>query len=185
MDEANEQLAFLGQAISAVNFLSDQLVDSKTGFYAASVFQVFLDREFSRFQANRTPFSLILFSMNYPAGPLPLEAATTAYFRLGLVIGQLDMVGYFGQSDFAVLMPGVRAAEAAIVASKAYQLLSIAPLARGITKDTVSFSFGVAGLPDSAYDIEGLIKGAALAKNEAMKKPYPVSVWGSTRETTS
>jgi GGDEF domain-containing protein len=66
----------------------------------------------------------------------------------------LDLLGHFESRDFAILMPNTRASQAAFVANRILDSLTVTPLAPGIDRANLTLCFGVANLPSDGEDLE-------------------------------
>jgi hypothetical protein len=163
--EKTNDLDFLGEAATSVQVLSDQLINLTTGLHSFSVLLKYLEREFYRFDAYGVPLSLIIFEISHPSiSPIPLQAVSTAALRIEMIKRPSDIAGHFETRDFALLLPNTQSPTASLIANKVIQVLRAAPLAPGLDKSTLKFSFGIATLPDDGDDLESLIKSAKAAK---------------------
>lgn len=172
-------LEFLGAEVAGVQLLSDELLDPTTGLYSYSVVLKFLEFEFYRYEAYGVPFSLVLFDMRVEnAGESSqqnlIEAVNTLAPRIDLVARRLDVVGQFEADSYAMVLPGTRLAEAVLLASKCYKSLIATALARGMNRQSLSFAFGAAGLPDNGDSVHSVIAAAQAAKHYAGTKTFPV-----------
>ena len=105
---------------------------------------------------------------------LPPQALNTAAMRIGLVKRPLDLMAHFESKDFAILMPNTKASQAAFVANRILDSLTVTPLAPGIDRANLSLCFGVANLPSDGEDLEALLNAASSAKAEARAGNFPI-----------
>jgi diguanylate cyclase (GGDEF)-like protein len=103
-----------------------------------------------------------------------VQALQTAAMRIGLVKRPLDTLAHFYGQDFAIMMPNTKASQAAFVANRVLDALTVTPLAPGIDKANLSLAFGVANLPSDGEDLESLIQSAVNAHDEAKKGTFPI-----------
>ncbi len=166
--EKTNDLAFLGEAATSVQVLSDQLINLTTGLHSFSALLKFLEREFYRFDAYGVPVSLIIFEISHPTiNPIPLQAFSTVALRIEMIKRPLDIAGHFEARDFALVLPNTQGPTALLIANKVIQVLNAGPLAPGLDKSTLRLCFGIAALPDDGDDLETLIRSAKTAKLKA------------------
>ncbi|MBU6455075.1 MAG: DUF4388 domain-containing protein [Cyanobacteria bacterium REEB67] len=175
-------LDFLGDNKQIIQNLAIHFVRPDTGMMSWEAMLYFLEYEYYRYEGYNWPMSLVVFEMNlrrsgqgiHDVEPLPPQALNTAALRIGLVKRPLDLLGHFESRDFAILMPNTRASQAAFVANRILDSLTVTPLAPGIDRANLSLCFGVANLPADGEDIESLINAASSAKNEARDGNFPI-----------
>ncbi|HNB17760.1 MAG TPA: diguanylate cyclase, partial [Candidatus Obscuribacter sp.] len=98
----------------------------------------------------------------------------TAAMRIGLVKRPLDLLTHFQVNEYAILMPNTKASQAAFVANRILDALTVTPLAPGIDRANISLSFGVANLPSDGEDVESLLQAAEQARLEAREGNFPI-----------
>ena len=175
-------LDFLGDHKQVVQNLAFNFIRPDSGMMSWESLLYFLEYEYYRYEGYNWPMSLVIFEMNlrhsgqsiHDAEPLPIQALNTAALRIGLVKRPLDLLGHYESRDFAILMPNTRASQAAFVANRILDSLTVTPLAPGIDRANLALCFGVANLPADGEDIESLIHAAASAKNEAREGNFPI-----------
>jgi hypothetical protein len=175
-------LDFLGDKKQSVQSLALNFVRPDTGMMSWESLLYFLEYEYYRYEAYNWPMSLVIFQMSVLAHgrgiqdiePLPAQALNTAALRIGLVKRPLDLLGHFEQRDYAILMPNTKASQAAFVANRILDALTVTPLAQGIDRANLVLSFGVANLPADGEDVESLIRAAAVAQSEARAGNFPI-----------
>jgi hypothetical protein len=176
-------LDFLGESKQIIQGLALNFIRPETGIMSWEAMLYFMEYEFYRYEAYSWPMSLVVFEMSLRRGggqgiqesePLPLQALHTASTRIGLVKRPLDLLGHFEARDFAILMPNTRASQAAFVANRILDSLTVTPLAPGIDRANLALCFGVANLPSDGEDLESLVQSASSAKAEARAGNFPI-----------
>jgi hypothetical protein len=167
-DDESHDLAFLGASGDAVYHSRNQLLDAGSGAYSYSVLRKYLDYECARFLTFGVPLSLIVFELESSDGkPLPPIALTTAVLRLQMIKQNLDIIGVLEDRNLALLLTNTRPDAAEFVVNKARDILTTAPLAPGVRKNSIKLFTGVAGLPDHGEDVYALVEMARRAKDKA------------------
>ncbi|MBS1989131.1 MAG: DUF4388 domain-containing protein [Cyanobacteria bacterium SZAS LIN-3] len=174
-------LDFLGEGKQIIQNLAYNFIKPETGLMSWEALLYFMEYEYYRYEAYSWPLSLVVFEMDLRRGgqmaeheALPPQALNTAAMRIGLVKRPLDLLGHFENKDFAILMPNTRASQAAFVANRILDSLTVTPLAPGIDRANLSLCFGVANLPSDGEDLESLVRSAASAKMEASTGTFPI-----------
>jgi hypothetical protein len=176
-------LDFLGENKQIIQNLAYNFIRPDTGIMSWEAILYFMEYEFYRYEAYSWPMSLVVFEMNLRRGgqggmqesePLPPQALNTAAMRIGLVKRPLDLLGHFEARDFAILMPNTKASQAAFVANRILDSLTVTPLAPGIDRANLALCFGVANLPSDGEDLENLVNAASSAKAEAREGNFPI-----------
>ncbi len=176
-------LDFLGDSKQIIQNLAYNFVRTDTGMMSCEALLYFMEYEFYRYDAYNWPMSLVVFDLMLKRtggsgiiekDSLPVEALATAATRIGLVKRPLDTLAHFYGQDFAILMPNTKASQAAFVANRVLDALTVTPLAPGIDKANLSLAFGVANLPSDGEDLESLIQAAVDAHSEAKDGTFPI-----------
>ncbi|MFA7336440.1 MAG: DUF4388 domain-containing protein [Candidatus Obscuribacterales bacterium] len=176
-------LDFLGESKSIIQNLAYNFIRTDTGLMSCEALLYFMEYEFYRYEAYNWPMSLVVFELMLKRtggsgiiekDPLPVQALQTAALRIGLVKRPLDTLAHFYGQDFAIMMPNTKASQAAFVANRVLDALTVTPLAPGIDKANLSLAFGVANLPADGEDLESLIRSAVDAHDEAKKGTFPI-----------
>ncbi len=176
-------LDFLGDSKQIIQNLAYNFVRTDTGVMSCEALLYFMEYEYYRYDAYNWPMSLVVFELMLKRtgnsgiiekDPLPVEALATAATRIGLVKRPLDTLAHFYGQDFAILMPNTRASQAAFVANRVLDSLTVTPLVPGIDKANLSLAFGVANLPSDGEDLESLIQAAVDAHAEAKEGTFPI-----------
>ncbi len=176
-------LDFLGESKSIIQNLAYNFIRTDTGLMSCEALLYFMEYEYYRYEAYNWPMSLVVFELMLKRtggsgiiekDPLPVQALQTAAMRIGLVKRPLDTLAHFYGQDFAIMMPNTKASQAAFVANRVLDALTVTPLAPGIDKANLSLAFGVANLPSDGEDLESLIQAAVNAHDEAKKGTFPI-----------
>lgn len=176
-------LDFLGDSKAIIQNLAYNFIRTDTGLMSCEALLYFMEYEFYRYDAYNLPMSLVVFELMLKRtggsgiiekDPLPVQALQTAAMRIGLVKRPLDTLAHFYGQDFAIMMPNTKASQAAFVANRVLDALTVTPLAPGIDKANLSLAFGVANLPADGEDLESLIQSAVDAHDEAKKGTFPI-----------
>ena len=176
-------LDFLGESKAIIQNLAYNFIRTDTGLMSCEALLYFMEYEYYRYEAYNWPMSLVVFELMLKRtggsgiierDPLPVQALQTAAMRIGLVKRPLDTLAHFYGQDFAIMMPNTKASQAAFVANRVLDALTVTPLAPGIDKANLSLAFGVANLPSDGEDLESLIQSAVNAHDEAKKGTFPI-----------
>lgn len=175
-------LDFLGEGKQIISNLAYHFVRPDTGIVSFEALLYFMEYEFYRYEAYGWPMSLVAFEMSFrrpgaavgETEPLPEAALSTAAMRIGLVKRPLDLLTHFQVNEFAILMPNTKASQAAFVANRILDALTVTPLAPGIDKANISLSFGIANLPSDGEDLESLLQAAEKSRLEAKDGNFPI-----------
>jgi hypothetical protein len=176
-------LDFLGESKQIIQNLAYNFVRTDTGVMSCEALLYFMEYEYYRYEAYGFPMSLVVFELMLKRtggsgiiekDPLPVQALNTAAMRIGLVKRPLDTFAHFYGQDFAILMPNTKASQAAFVANRVLDSLTVTPLAPGIDKANLSLAFGVANLPSDGEDLESMIQAAVDAHSEAREGTFPI-----------
>jgi hypothetical protein len=176
-------LDFLGENKQIIQNLAYNFIRPDTGIMSWEALLYFMEYEYYRYEAYSWPMSLVIFEMSLRRGggqgnqeteALPPQALNTAAMRIGLVKRPLDLLGHYEARDFAILMPNTKASQAAFVANRILDSLTVTPLAPGIDRANLALCFGVANLPSDGEDLENLVHAASSAKAEAREGNFPI-----------
>jgi hypothetical protein len=176
-------LDFLGENKQIIQNLAYNFIRPDTGIMSWEALLYFMEYEYYRYEAYSWPMSLVIFEMGLRRGggqglqeteALPAQALNTAAMRIGLVKRPLDLLGHCEARDFAILMPNTKASQAAFVANRILDSLTVTPLAPGIDRANLALCFGVANLPSDGEDLENLVHAASSAKAEAREGNFPI-----------
>ncbi len=176
-------LDFLGESKTIIQNLAYNFIRTDTGLMSCEALLYFMEYEYYRYEAYNWPMSLVVFELMLKRtgssgiiekDPLPVQALQTAAMRIGLVKRPLDTLAHFYGQDFAIMMPNTKASQAAFVANRVLDALTVTPLAPGIDKANLSLAFGVSNLPSDGEDLETLIQAAVDAHDEAKKGTFPI-----------
>jgi len=198
--EEEDLLEYLaGQAVVSVENASlhetveqQAVTDELTGLANVRAFLVTLDREVERGRRFDTPLGLIMLDVD------DFKRVNDSYGHqqgdevLALVAGalrneirELDTAARYGGEELAVILPQTDASGAELLAERmreAVESLQV-PRAGGRGAVGVTASFGVAAMPESALDRDGLIAAADAAlyaakragKNRVVRAEMPVA----------
>lgn len=165
-----------------IDAVKKQLCDTETQFYSQSSFLFFLVREFARYRANRSTFSVVIFDMLSKSaalgiGPLSGVARREAAERLSASLGELDIVGHYGSNSYALLLPNRGLSEAERFCFDLHQKVLSSALSQD--QQEVAIFFGVASLPEIT-DHPGILLAASYqAVARAKEQGKPVIVYGT------
>jgi len=153
--------------------------DSLTKCYNRRYLVEFMDREFERYKRYRTPLSFLMLDLDHFKkinDEKGHEAGDTALrhvgFRLQDFFRSVDCVARLGGDEFAAVLPDTSAHDAQLAAARLLRFMNSPDARKGINSDIaarLSFSVGVAAVPDHTEIPEKLLKLADLALYQAKK----------------
>lgn len=166
----------------AIDAVKNQMCDLETHFFSHGSFLFLLVREFARFRATRSMFSVVVFDMlaKSPAtgvGKLSGAARRTACERISASLGELDIAGHYGSSLYALLLPNRSVQDAQKLASDLHRSVLSSPLSSDAQE--VALFFGVASLPEITDHPGVLLAAADQAMQRARDQGTPVLVYGA------
>lgn len=182
-------LDFLGEGKQIIQNLAYNFIRPDTGIMSFEALLYFMEYEYYRFEAYSYPMSLVAIELSVrrpgsnigEVDPLPIAALSTASTRIGLVKRPLDLLTHFQVNEYAILMPNTKASQAAFVANRILDALTVTPLAPGIDRANLSIAMGVANLPADGEDLETLIQSAESARLEAREGNFPIVLARSSK----
>ncbi len=153
--------------------------DSLTKCHNRRFLVEFMDREFERYKRYRTPLAFLLIDLDHfkkindekghAAGD---EALRHVGFRLQDFFRSVDCVARLGGDEFAAVLPDTSAHDARLAAERLLRFMNGPEAKKGLDADIaarLSFSVGIAAVPEHTEDSEKLIKLADEAMYEAKK----------------
>ena len=153
--------------------------DPLTRCYNRRYLMDFIEREHGRFKRYKTPFGFLLFDLDH-FKRVNDEAGHDAGDRILMHIGfrlqdffrAVDCVARLGGDEFAAVLPGCGPVEAKTVGERLIKFMAEPAQRKGLPDGLaaqISFSVGIACLPDDATDTEELMRLADQAMYEAKK----------------
>jgi diguanylate cyclase (GGDEF)-like protein len=139
--------------------------DEVTGLANRRLFEETLDLELGRTGRQGTPLSLIVLDVDHFKSvndTLGHRAGDEVLRQIGDSLVALtkahDLAARYGGDEFVVLLPGCPRTEVVGVAERIRDAVT-----RGVTRELITVSAGVATVPDDADDAEGLVATADAA----------------------
>lgn len=148
-----------------------------TGMFIYPAFLYFLEEEYFRVYRARGTMSALVFEMREvvpsDTGPkrrvLPSSAIADAAQRIAKRKRHTDVLGHYEAFDFAILLPGTGSEGAKVFVNKIMKGLTERPLA-GMEGKQVSYTFGVACIPEDFTDINMMLSASEIAMQNARDK---------------
>lgn len=148
-----------------------------TGMFIYPAFLYFLEEEYFRVYRARGTMSALVFEMREvvpsDTGPkrrvLPSPAIADAAQRIAKRKRHTDVLGHYEAFDFAILLPGTGSEGAKVFVNKILKGLTEKPLV-GMEGKQVSFTFGVACIPEDFTDINMMLSASEIAMQNARDK---------------
>ncbi len=159
-----------------VDEIDRNLRNPETGFITRAGFFYFMAREYSRYEAFKTPMAVIVFELlaNYGGDkimPMPERALKEAFRRFQSVMKGVDIVSHYKERQFAFILPGSTSNDAIQFGQKVEKVLMEGPLQPGLDANQGIFCAGVASIPDTC-EHPGIVLAAcekALAQAKERK----------------
>lgn len=174
---------------AAVDGVFKTLSNPETGLLNHGSMLFFLVREFSRYQVNNDPFSLIIMEMHVMISgstgaqlprPLPPRAVRAAAQKILALTRQLDLVSHYEQSDYAILLPATNRKQANEFAQGVAKALLTQPLSPDMQPKSLVLRMGIASFPEDTSHPGILLAAAAEAKIAAIKSNQPIVQFSDT-----
>lgn len=174
---------------AAVDGVFKTLSNQETGLLNHGSMLFFLVREFSRYQVNNEPFSLIIMEMHVMISgstgaqlprPLPPRAVRAAAQKILALTRQLDLVSHYEQSDYAILLPATNRKQANEFAQSVSKALLSQPLTPDMEPKALILRMGVASFPEDTSHPGILLAAAGEAKIAAIKSNKPIVLFSET-----
>ncbi|PWU01857.1 MAG: hypothetical protein C5B53_02370 [Candidatus Melainabacteria bacterium] len=166
-------LRSLGVDEAAVQHIGKGLLRTDSGILSFPAFIYLLDQEYLRYEFFNLPFSLVAFSIgqrNNETGQvyaLQMLAIRRAMQRISLVKRQVDLLGHYGEHDYALLLPSTNSAAATALAHRIVDVLKEAPLSSDVDTRSLALAFGVATVPEDCHEMDKLLLAATKARDLA------------------
>lgn len=173
----------------AVDNVFKSLSNPETGLLNHGSLLFFLVREFSRYQCNNEPFSLIIMEMNVMISgstggqlprPLPPRAVRAAAEKICTLTRPLDLLTHYEQSDYAILLPATNRQQAAEFALGVGKALLSKPLLPDMEPKSLVVHMGVASFPEDTSHPGILLAAAGEAKSTAQIAGKPIILFAET-----
>jgi len=174
---------------AAVDGVFKTLSNPETGLLNHGSMLFFLVREFSRFQVDDQPFSLIIMQMNvlisgstgaFVQRPLPPRAVRGAAQKVIAIARQLDLVSHYEENDYAILLPATNRKQAGEFAQTVAKVLLSQPLTPDMDPKALVLRMGVASFPEDTSHPGILLAAAAEAKDAAVRDNKPIVLFAET-----
>jgi two-component system, cell cycle response regulator len=154
--------------------------DPLTRCYNRRYLVEFMGREFERFKRHKSPISLLLLDLDHfkqindeKGHLIGDDVLRHVGFRLQDFFRSVDCVARLGGDEFAAVLPDTSARDAGLAAERLLRFMNSAEARQGLPDDIaarISFSIGVASVPDHSDDPERLIQLADKAMYGAKKE---------------
>lgn len=167
---------------AAIDAIKSHMCDLETKLFSHGSFLFFLVREFARYRATRSTFSVVIFDMlaKSPAmgvGPLTGAGRRTAAERISSCLSDIDVAALYGASSYALILPNRSAQDAQTFVSDLHRKVLSSPLSSDVQE--VALFFGVASLPEMTDHPGILLAAANQAMLHAREQGTPVFVFGT------
>jgi GGDEF domain-containing protein len=173
----------------AVDNVFKSLSNPETGLLTHSSFLFFLVREFTRYQGNGEPFSLIIMELNVLISgsvggklprPLPPRGVRAAAERICSITRPLDLLTHYDQSEYAILLPATSRQQSAEFAIGVGKALLSKPLLPDMEPKSLVVHMGVASFPEDTSHPGILLAAASEAKSTAQIAGKPIILFSET-----
>ena len=94
-------------------------------------------------------------------------ATRRAMQRISLVKRQVDLLGHYESSDYALLLPNTPSTAAGALANRVADVLREAPLASDMDSRSLAVAFGVATVPEDCQELDKVVLAARKARDRA------------------
>lgn len=152
-------------------------LDALTGIYNRRTFTGLAERELARAKRAGTPVGLILIDLDHfktvndRYGHVAGDAVLRAFVgTAGAALRKQDLLGRYGGEEFCVLLPGVSAAEAVMIAQRLRELVEQNPARVGDHEIRYTVSAGVAHSLTAGLDLDALVHDADGALYRAKER---------------
>jgi len=163
---------------TAVDSVFKMLTETELGFLNHGALMFFTVREFSRFQRNNVPFSIVLFELVINNGggwePMPQNLVKDVGKQLFGVMRPLDLIAHYDQNDYAMLLPHTSRDESFTVVQRLHEMLNSTAVAPGLAAGQAQIFCGISTIPDDCAHPGVAIAAALEAKTEAKLTGRPV-----------
>jgi GGDEF domain-containing protein len=168
-----------------VDEIDRNLRNPETGFITRAGFFYFMAREYSRYEAYKTPMSVIVFELlaNYGGDkimPMPERALKEAFRRFQSVMKGVDIVSHYKERQFAFILPGSTSNDAIQFGQKVEKVLMDGPLQPGLDANQGIFCAGVASIPDTCEHPGIVLAACEKALGQAKERKTSLALF-STR----
>jgi GGDEF domain-containing protein len=163
---------------TAVDTVFKMLTESELGFLNHGALMFFTVREFSRFQRNNVPFSIVLFELVINNGgnwePMPQNLVRDVGKQLFGVMRPLDLIAHYEKDDYAMLLPHTSRDDSFTVVQRLHEMLNSTAVAPGLAAGQAQIFCGISTIPDDCAHPGVAIAAAIEAKAEAKLAGRPV-----------
>ena len=124
----------------------------------------FLEQEYYRYKACSFPVTLAVFdlTMRTPKGTTPLSVSHIKQIgqRVTNAKRKIDLFGHFGSTLYALMLPHTEIGSGTMVAERIKNLITANNQEHGWDNSQIIVRMGIAAIPTSAQDLNGLIMEA-------------------------
>jgi GGDEF domain-containing protein len=163
---------------TAVDSVFKMLTETELGFLNHGALMFFTVREFSRFQRNNVPFSIVLFELvinnNGAWEPMPQNLVKDVGKQLFGVMRPLDLIAHYEKDDYAMLLPHTTREDSFTVVQRLHEMLNSTAVAPGLAAGQAQIFCGISTIPDDCAHPGVAIAAALEAKSEAKLAGRPV-----------
>ncbi len=145
-------------------------LDALTGIYNRRTFTDLAERELARAKRAGAPVGLILIDLDHfkavndRHGHVAGDAVLRAFVATAAAaLRKQDLLGRYGGEEFCVVLPGVSAAEAVMIAQRLRELVEQSPAQAGEREIRYTISAGVAHSGTAGLDLDTLVRDADAA----------------------
>jgi hypothetical protein len=152
------------------------MIAEKTGIFSYAAFLFLLGVQI---KCSIMPLSVLLLDVKSGASktktPLSSEQVQELAFKVDKLTSSRNIFAHYEETDFAVILLGVRAEKAARIADRLVKQLAESGLEAAVGTPVYA-AIGVASHPDDAQDLGGLLGEAERARAQAMKNGSGVTL---------
>jgi GGDEF domain-containing protein len=163
---------------TAVDSVFKMLTETDLGFLNHGALMFFTVREFSRFQRNNVPFSIVLFELvvnnNGAWDPMSQNLVKDVGKQLFGVMRPLDLIAHYEKNDYAMLLPHTTREDSFTVVQRLHEMLNSTAVAPGLAAGQAKIFCGISTIPDDCAHPGVAIAAALEAKSEAKLAGRPV-----------
>ncbi len=169
-----------------IDVFKSSVSNPKTEILGYPAFLFLLEHNLSTREQSDHPVSLMVFdikAMMTNATDAPRNLSTREQQEINRRVlaakRKSDIFAHYEQSSFALLMPDIPAAGAAIVAARILQNILSQPMGDPKRPVTLKLAFGISSSPSDAQSMETLLAAAEIAKNNAWKDQSEIQLFAN------
>lgn len=154
----------IARDFNALRQYHEMLQQPETGIISQWWIMYFLEQEYYRYKACSFPVTLAVFdlTMRTPRGLSPLSVSHIKQIgqRVTNAKRKIDLFGHFGSTLYALMLPHTELGAGTMVANRIKSLITDHNQEFGWDNSQINVRMGIAAIPTSAQDLNGLIMQA-------------------------